>query len=531
MPSKLRSDRPKPIDTNPARTRQLPPTQHFRDTLVELSAALAILSEVQPQQIWPSGKKDEAVSEQFEPPSQIEPNDKFGVPLSDLLWSFALIFSPSRCGIHVVASVLREQPQADDETKSLFTVYLTSNESSWKDADTTYQQMWQYGVDRTKSLPGPTNILWQRLTKNCTDRIQGYADTAQRSMLGKKEEYEGSSFLKSECESTHTDFDTWAHHQNAPRFAIALNELLGTIRSELKSELNPDRLPELTKKVWHFQKQHGDQFEELFGCLEERTAKAVDGDVIVKLQGIEHNLKLKYPSRARLFLKCIENLAKVPRAFFLYLRFRAILESTGAKLKIVLLSAKKLHVPVSANQNAGLVKRAIDMLARQQNSRISTTDLEKIKKKVDDQKDCYLHCEIQLLQHFFSLSEREGMWNVLGCSKRPCFACSRLLQASPFAPGQSHGKAYNQNLAFGEKWFEGQEGMPQALQNLKDEAVESVLNRGTRETNTVRTRKRFDEPDSPTRQDWGSELLNGLKDFELLRVKESQPRLKTRGRD
>ncbi len=63
---------------------------------------------------------------------------------------------------------------------------------------------------------------------------------------------------------------------------------------------------------------------------------------------------------------------------------------------------------------------------------------------VREQIDYGPHCEIQMLR---SLNKgRAGIWNVMGCNKRPCFACARMPQASDFLFEQSHGTAYRQNF-------------------------------------------------------------------------------------
>ncbi|KAI0908392.1 hypothetical protein F4823DRAFT_563867 [Ustulina deusta] len=129
MPSRQKPNGPSSIRTsNPEPTRQSPPTQSFRDILIELSDAFAILSVDHPRQMSPSGTIDNSSGiKQFERSSKFDLIEEIGVPLPDILWVFALIFSPSRGGAHIVASVPREQPPELDDTKSLFTLYLTTN--------------------------------------------------------------------------------------------------------------------------------------------------------------------------------------------------------------------------------------------------------------------------------------------------------------------------------------------------------------------------------------------------------------------
>ena len=83
------------------------------------------------------------------------------------------------------------------------------------------------------------------------------------------------------------------------------------------------------------------------------------------------------------------------------------------------------------------------------------------------------HCEMQMLQCLSTL-ESKSIWNVISCSKRPCFACAENLSDSDICFEESHGKIYHQNFLEAEAWIESNERAKLAVRSLRDNAVRKV---------------------------------------------------------
>ncbi|KAI8955916.1 hypothetical protein F4801DRAFT_599141 [Xylaria longipes] len=467
------------------------PTQPFHDTLRELLARLAILSVNDLQQKAPSGSINETSAiKKFEPSSGLISNfaKEFGVPLPDVLWAFSVIFSPSRAGDCVVATVLREQAREQDPTRSLFTLYLTINKGIWSSDDEKYSKKWQDAVNRAMSGTMPDfPDLWNSLTQNCKERIKGYAESAKQNVFGVTKE--PNDLLKISCMETLNDIAASASSAGPASFLVALDKLLKRMERDVDQNV-AEVLALLTKKCWKFLKKYGDEFQKLFVQLPKLRTKP-------KLRTeptVINSLSLGHPERARYFLKTIENLAKLPRAFNTYLKFWGVLVSKESWFEIKFLPYP-LHMPSNSS-----------VLAVMSNiSKLTTSDMEDATKIVRKKRNHNPHCEIQMLQYMHKLEDKSGIWNVIGCSKRQCLACAELLRASDFLFKESHGKAYFQQLLSIEEWLKDNKDMQSAIKGLNQELVESV-----EECNSTKQTNKYVEPDSPICQDSSSSTIRNL---------------------
>ncbi|KAI1422790.1 hypothetical protein F5Y12DRAFT_596575 [Xylaria sp. FL1777] len=475
MPSRLRLNGPTSIKAaKPELTLQPPPTPSSHETLIELSAALTILDVIQPQQESASGNiTEDSVFEKFASSSDLSFANNIGVDLPDILWAVALIFSRSRGGEHVVASVLREQPQKEDRTKSFFTLYLTTNARFWSKGDRAYRWKWQNAVNCDANPLDFKSALWMELTRCCSERITGYTEQALKCFEGiRDEDLQGS--------------DAW------------IREFLEHVKGELgKGPWNEKFVRSLVEDCWDkFPKENGDQFDAWYTRLREEVAplerRTSSGPV--------------YPDKKLIMLRNLTNLMKVPRAYRIFAKFQNTLVSKGARLEIKLLRGPGVRYSEE-------IEAAIDKLANEQNHRMSESEVKEAKAKV--RWHVQPHCEIQMLQYFppsvpspVPSSEREDVWNVMGCSKRPCFACAKILRASGFLFKESHGKAYRQFFLSAEKWLTDDSKMKAAVEELKEKAVKRVREYEPKST-------KMDEPDSPLLSDWKFDTLQTLEQTAL----------------
>ncbi|KAK5635113.1 hypothetical protein RRF57_010825 [Xylaria bambusicola] len=470
MPPQRNRNAPSPVET---KSHQLTSPQSstkteegsLHGTLVELSAALAILEAVEPQQESPGSIRYRTLEvEQFDSASKGSFREGFDIKLSDILWAFAVIFSKSRTGKHVVASVLREQTQEDDNSKSVFTLFLTTNDGFWPDEYEEYKRRWEKTVNCEKTPLGFPSALWKYLTDFCSDRISDYAEQARKCVLGiPRDEYAPTTNLKEECNKTFDDIEKWSH---------GIHKLL----IELKEDLS--------KRSWNK------------AVLVNKSWKALLAlsDNSGRFQHLIYDRQC--PDRCDLILKCVENLAKVRKAYLIFAKFQKILLQKGAQLKIELLG----------KTYASEAKAAVDRLISDQKGDKMRKYIDQAKKAIKGQKGTPPHCEIQMLVHF-SRADKKGVWNLIGCSKRPCYACAHLIKASDFLFSESHGKAYHQYFLSIENWleYEGNGEIKAAIKELRKKAVESVRRYRTGERLCFHA-----EPDSPTFQHWRFEGLRKL---------------------
>ncbi|KAI0438895.1 hypothetical protein F4803DRAFT_554595 [Xylaria telfairii] len=485
----------------PPENRQYTPMQRqpFHVTLTELSARLAILNVNDRQQKDPSGSIDgRSVIKQFEPSSGLISDfaKVFDVPLPDVLWAFSLIFSPSRDGSCVVASVLREKPQNQDPRRSLFTLYLMINKGSWSSNDKKYSQKWQDAVNSAiNENMSDFSDLWSSLTQNCKKRIEDYVESAKRNMFGvMKEPKMQNPQLVQNCTKTFENIATLARSACPSGFYVALNQLLGRIKRDTGPDPEKD-LASLTEECWKFLKKHGDDFQDLFACLPKRRTASEHTD----------SLGLRYPERARLFLQTIENFAKLPRAFNTYLKFRGVLVSSKSRLEIELLDYSLIA------QGDGLPMLSISSVMGMI-SKLTTTNVEDAKDVVRDSEGNNPHCEIQMLEYMDKMKKKSGIWNVIGSSKRQCLACAGLLRESDFLFKESHGKAYFQQFISNGRWLRDNKEMRSAIEKLNAELSKSVRenNFEEQEKKMESVQKKYNEPDSPIRQDWSPDTIRNL---------------------
>ncbi|KAH8157830.1 hypothetical protein CIB48_g10414, partial [Xylaria polymorpha] len=471
----------------PENRQNTPGSTTFHDTLTELLARLAILSINDSQQEPPSGSIHEtSVIKQFEPSSRLISDfaEEFGIPLPDVLWAFSLIFSPSRAGNCVVASVLRQQPQDQDSKKSLFTLYLTINKGIWSHHDKEYSRKWQNGINLVMNgtMPDSSDLL-RSVTQHCKKRMQGYAESVERTVLGIiKNPKKPNPLLKKSCEETSADIAAWAKSNKPTDFHVDLNNLLEKIGKDWSSM---NALTSLAEDCWKFLNNHGDEFKKLFAKLPKSSDVSIHND----------SLGLKHPERARLFLKTIENFAKLPRAFSICLKFRNVLVSKKARFKIQLLDYSSI-TQVNRRRMPSITE------VKSKVPDFTVTKVEEVEHAVMEKENQNPHCEIQLLQYFYG-KDISGVWNVIGCSKRQCLACSALLRASDFLFEESHGKAYFQQLLSIEEWLENNEDTKSGITNLNQKLVKSKGYDVTKWTTHA-------EPDSPIGQDWSPSTLNNL---------------------
>ncbi|KAI0454468.1 hypothetical protein F5B21DRAFT_524675 [Xylaria acuta] len=479
------------------------PTELFHDALTELLAKLAISSFNDPQQKPPSGSINKtSVIKQFESSSGLISDfaEEFGVSLPDVLWAFSLIFSPSRSGGYVVASVLGEQEQAQDTKKSLFTLYLTMNKGTWSSDDTKYREKWQDAVNCAVNGTMPdSSDLWSSLTQHCKERIESYAESVGETVLGViKEPKEPNPSLKKSCTETRDDIAKWARLVKPTEFPVALKVLLENIEQDWNYV---DALTSLTEKCWEFLNDHGDNFQDLFAKLPERSSAPIYIGPVRWTHG----------GRARLFLKTIENFAKLPRAWMTCLKFLNVLVSKKALFKIQLLpylSIKQAnkHAQANCHGRANRSRMLLDssiIAVKSKISQLTKPNVLEAEEIIMERKNHNPRCEIQLLQYFYH-KDKPGVWNVIGCSKRQCLACSALLRASDFLFEEGHGKAYFQQLLSIEGWLENDKDMASAITTLNQELTKTIT-----EYNLIK-KTRYVEPDSPICQDWSPNTLRNL---------------------
>ncbi|KAI0539342.1 hypothetical protein GGR58DRAFT_464698 [Xylaria digitata] len=434
-------------DTTPVQTPSSEPTQPFRDTLVELSAGLAILGKAQCQQKSPSGIMEGGLIKKFDRLDLIE---KTGISLPEILWAFALIFSPSRNGKHVVASVLREETQKQEPEKPLFTIYLAANSKECRETWTpTYNKKWENAVNHPTSTPLDfSSNLWRELTRTCIKRIKDYMKLAKKQFRGEK----GKNTLQ--------EIKTWLPSESSSEFAIELISLLEKIKETIENNpYNEGDLRSLVQDCWEI-------------TLSEKNKK--------KFEATYENLKCDstHPTRppSHKPLDRIQDLAKLPRAFKIFAKFQNILVLNEARLDIEEIPEITEHdhiLPAVDGDHTNLIQKAINNLASQ-NPKVKR--LEDLKALVGTRKTGHLHCEVKMLQHIDQCREEErvGIWNVIGCSKRPCYTCAKLIEASGFLYKESHGKAYYQQFGSVGGWLEGNPRMKEAIEELKVEVVTSV---------------------------------------------------------
>ncbi|KAI0485636.1 hypothetical protein F4859DRAFT_528594 [Xylaria cf. heliscus] len=473
------------------------PTQieSFHDTLTELLSRLAFVNVDDIQQKTPSGSINEPSDiRQFQTSSGLISDfaEVFGIPLPDVLWAFSLIFSLSRCGSYVVASVLREQPQDQDPEKSLFILYLTINKGTWRPSDEAYKTKWQVAVDSNINETMPSfPDLWSTVTQKCRKRITDYAKQVnEKSGAIIKGLEESEQFLLKSCRGTSNGSSTAALSTVPTLFPIFPESLFEEIKQHLAetSKVGVSKL--LTEECWNFLNEHGDPFQKLFA----------------------HQPANSSAPEVKLSLKTIENFAKLPRALCTYLKFREVLISRGARLRIELLhySHNSDHGPFNASMEA--VKSKI--------SKLTSRNVTKIIEDIEKKRKHPPHCEIQMLQYFDEDKDKSGVWNVIGCSKRQCLACAKLLRASDFLFKESHGKAYFQQLLSIETWLEGNAKRNSAITALNQELAESINRKRNLRIQTNKekgpTEKGYIEPDSPIRQDYRLSTLRKLHLFDSI---------------
>ncbi|KAJ8128764.1 hypothetical protein O1611_g4868 [Lasiodiplodia mahajangana] len=414
------------------------PSQPFLDVLTELSAGLAILSVIQRQQEAPPGTISENPVRRFNSASESEFVDKIQVPLPDLLWAFSLLFSPSREWPHVVASVLREEPQ------NQFTLYLANNRGSRSPEEEEYSNKWQKAVNSDDKTD-----LWPELAGTCTKRLESYTGINTISADAISEQF---------CKEIR-DFATRASPGEPTGFPSALMNL---IEKDLVPKLgNKASSTPLADKCWQFLRDHGDQFNEMFAQLP-RWPSYRDADLPLSA----HPTQLTLLS----FRKAIENLAKLPRALSIFNEFRDALVSKGARFEIKLIPAPDTNGAPGPSKAIKAIKTLTAPLEK--SGLIASHKVKEAIGIASRQQDRKPHCEIQMVQYFDqNQAERAGTWNVMGSSKRPCFACASLLRCSDFLFKESHGKAYPQHFQPAVKWFENNPNMKSAIRALKEDVV------------------------------------------------------------
>ncbi|KAI3327683.1 hypothetical protein HD806DRAFT_531020 [Xylariaceae sp. AK1471] len=472
--------------------------------MIELEAGLAILSVFQQQQKAPDdipGKP--STIQQFGDAPAFDFTKETGIRLLDVLWALSIIFSPSRTGKYVVASVLRRQPLGQDSAKSLFTLYLTTNEGSWPPDIGNYSKMWQEAVNCTlkETVLDYSSDLWQQLTCFCGDRTTGYRDLAKSNVLGKRRNPKGGlntsqekrrendqneSQASFESHETFNDFDCWRPTGSLVTIYEDLKNLLLEIKNELESGTNDKSSHIRTiEKCWQFTHKNGDRLPKLQEALVERN-------------------DFQYPERARLFLKTIENLGKLARAFHFFDKFRKALILQHARFEIKFIDSPKManrEVTLSDDDYYKEVHKRINELTRSNSLKAVTTARahETIRKL--ERSSSKPHCEIQMLQYVDTLmdSEKSGTWKAIGCSKSPCFSCARLIEHSDFICDKSHDKVYFQSFKSVEGWLSNS-NMRFAVRALKNNVLRRIKKPWE---------KMYYNPDSPTFQDSRSSTLEG----------------------
>ncbi|KAI1504666.1 hypothetical protein F5X99DRAFT_346503 [Biscogniauxia marginata] len=144
---------------------------------------------------------------------------------------------------------------------------------------------------------------------------------------------------------------------------------------------------------------------------------------------------VRNPRAAAKCLKLLSNLYNLSRALDDLIRFRNVLDGCKADFDILL-------VPTGSDKKkAAEIAKSLD------------TEIKKLKKqqpKLPRRLKSYpekleSHCEMQLLVHLESLSirQKEEIWGLMGCSRRPCFCCYYMIKHTyAFQIEPSHGKVY-----------------------------------------------------------------------------------------
>ncbi|KAF2968452.1 hypothetical protein GQX73_g5073 [Xylaria multiplex] len=366
MPSQSASN-----GTNPVQTPNPEPTQPFRDTLVELSAGLAILGEVRCQQKDPSGIMEGALIKKFDRFDLIE---KIGISLPMILWAFALIFSPSRNGKHVVASVLREETPKQEPEKCIFTIYLAANNKEcWQTLTLAYKKKWENAVNHPTSTPLDfSSDLWQELTHTCIERIKGYMKLAKKQFLGKK----GKSTLQ--------EFETRLSSEPSPEFAIKLVSLLKKTKETIvkleKNLYNESDLRFLVQYCWEI-------------TLSENNRKEFEAQYKhLQCDSTPPSPKPGHYKQIERMLDCIQDLAKLPLAFKVFAKLQDILVLNKAWLRIEEISkiTENGHIftTVDDGDYTSLIQNAINNLATK---KLGAKRLEDLKALVGTRKTGQLH--------------------------------------------------------------------------------------------------------------------------------------------
>ncbi|KAI1078563.1 hypothetical protein F5B20DRAFT_582190 [Whalleya microplaca] len=401
----------------------------FTDLVTNMSACLAILS-VSGQQTFTEPTSTPLQLTRFEPHSNVDFQRSTGVALNEILYAFALIFSATRFSKDVTATLLQENPNHGFHNRPQFTLYVARNSGLWND-DKNFNkhkkqwEEWTNNKDFHISFDF-NNFVWKAMWFSCRLRIYSYSDTAR----------DNTQDLR-----TYDAFQEWKSDNEI--FSSDLNDLLKVMRKTLGSKpCQETESQDLVQRCWNLLDVHGRAFDALRLGLQSHKP------------GISIPAFTK-PHLADCYLKSIENFAKLPRAFHNYVRFRSSLVNLEATFKIKPISPPKPSVSTQRHTSStseipkasGVAPTSEVMERMVELSKTYTISSELTQKAKDEthkpREESYPHCEIQVLYRLENLGvlTKAGMWKLIGCSKRPCYSCDRMIKwGSEFQADQSHEK-------------------------------------------------------------------------------------------
>lgn len=363
-----------------------------------------------------------------------------GLDLHEVLWAFALILDSTRTATKVTATVLSKVHNQDKKPSTII-LHVAQNcgisENKQRCAAfRNYKEKLEGWISMCEE-PSSDAIM-----NCCRGRISGYYRLAKKVFNGYEE---------------NNPFWDWKPTEEPLHiFARELKVLLGHINKSLKDNAtikNYDTHATLDK-AWTFLKEHGKTFNELWTGIRHGTEQ------VPSCTSEFHGPQIR--TRVCQYFKTIENLAKVPRAIQTFVGFWEYMASSGLRFEIW---------PIPSDGTAAI---------KSNNRKLP-------------------HCEMQLLQYF----EGEGRqykaetWNVIGCSKRPCYCCAFVINhGSDFTFRESHGKIYSP-WPLPERYAHDSR-LPAALREL-DNALEKRISDLVKDT---RKNHGHTDPDSPTSMDW-----------------------------
>lgn len=355
----------------------------------------------------------------------------------NVLWAFALIFDSTRTGTDVTATVLRES-QHEDPKKVTITLYVAKNCGLSNDTEDC-GSFRECKEDLERWVMSPFLDVKGHIMERSKGRISSYYNSA-------KDTFKNDSRME-----TYNQLLNWCP-ENEPylSFAMQLKDLLKLIWDTVQKDDFDDRKRTM-HRAWVFLNNHGATFNELWTPFQSNLTP--------------HPIMPDFDDKRKIvaqYFKNIENFAKLPRAIHVFQEFRRFVTESDFTFKIS---------PIPSESTTG----------------------------ADDRGTKLPHCEMQLLQYFEGKGQEHkgGTWNLIGCSKRPCYCCSFIIKhGSDFTFKDSHGKIYG-------PWIPPQSTsphsrLPGALEELNRDLEKKIsdISKGPHEKDGRVN------PDSPTTMEW-----------------------------